>query len=133
MFRKIQMWFVAEWLRDAVRQGNQFQGVVSVYRALWREALRSFHEDNQATVKGFLTQCFEQAAPKTHSMWIHNKTGDTYVLVDWVVNCTNDRDKERMVVYRKIENGVVQDHAWVRNIDEFHLKFTQTTCRESIN
>lgn len=127
------MWFVASWLRDAVRQGNQFNGVVGVYRAIWREAIREFHEDNHATLKGFLLQCFEQAAPKEYSLWIHNKTGDKYVLVDWVKNCTNDRDTERMVAYRKLENGVVQEQVYVRNLDEFRLKFTAIEWRKSCN
>lgn len=51
----------------------------------------------------------------------HNKTGNDYVLIGYAINCTNERDGEEIVIYRKL----YETQMFVRNKQEFLQKFTK--------
>jgi len=49
----------------------------------------------------------------------HDKTGKVYLVIEEVINCTNDRDGEWMYVYQNM-----QGQKFVRTIEEFNKKFS---------
>jgi len=49
----------------------------------------------------------------------HDKTGNIYIVIDEVINCTNYRNGQWMYVYQNLEGK-----KFVRAIEEFHEKFS---------
>lgn len=50
---------------------------------------------------------------------IHVKTGNKYIVLGIVTDCTNARDGEAMMLYRSVTSG----QTYVRDLREFQIKF----------
>jgi hypothetical protein len=60
--------------------------------------------------------------PEINSLWVHNRSGNTYEVYD-----ITNRDSTRegfpiMVSYRRLRD----DSRWSRNLSDWHRSFTQT-------
>lgn len=58
----------------------------------------------------------------TTLLYRHRKTGNLYVRIGEAINCTNDQDGQRMVIYQR--QGEAQ--VFVREAVEFAEKFEPT-------
>lgn len=57
----------------------------------------------------------EERILKENKIYRHYK-GNDYQILHIAFNATNDRDMEKLVVYKSLKDGQV----WVRNYDEFN-------------
>ena len=55
------------------------------------------------------------------TIFINNKNKQKYVMIGAAIDCTNDRDGTRVVIYKKIDSPLT----FVRESDEFFKKFTK--------
>jgi len=57
------------------------------------------------------------------NLFIHNKTGNKYEVMAYVINCTNAQDGQTMALYGRYDDDGLQ--AFVREISEFDAEFTE--------
>lgn len=58
-------------------------------------------------------------------LYVHDKTGNYYILFGTAVDCTNSRDGAEVAVYARPVNGRLK--FFVRDIGEFRDKFTESS------
>jgi len=58
-------------------------------------------------------------------LYKNKKNGLPYVIVDEVINCTNDQDGQKMYLYRPANKNLL----FVREKNEFHEKFEKFVVR----
>ena len=62
------------------------------------------------------------------NLYIHNKTGNLYTLVQTdIIECTNGREDKKYVVYCSTTTPV---KVFCREQDEFYQKFTKYECNK---
>ena len=62
------------------------------------------------------------------NLYVHNKTGNLYILVQTdVIECTNGREDKKYVVYCSTATPV---KVFCREQDEFYQKFTKYECNK---
>lgn len=63
------------------------------------------------------------------NLYIHNKTGNLYALVQTdIIECTNGREDKKYVVYLSIGNAKTK--VFCREQEEFFRKFTKYECHK---
>ena len=68
----------------------------------------------------------ENVTPKANEFWINKKNGQSYAIICIATESTNSREGSTSVVYKK------EDKIYVRDLDEFILKFDKDTVNTVI-
>ena len=61
---------------------------------------------------------------KNKDIYMNNNTGKKYIVDELAIDCTNDRDGTRCVVYHVHDFSLGRNMYFVRELEEFKAKFT---------